>query len=578
MLTMEGIMIMNELGNQFTDNGFTITDASKFTKELKAMNMEPYDLLDKLLTLQKQANSKVTIVDFSKIMISKMDELADILESDENYKKSDAKVIQKINDGMKDINTHFEAIKAYLNAEEKVLQLKQDVLDIKRKIYELSKNPNITEQEKTAQTVKLTNEINSLKGPYEEALKHSNEQKTIYNNSVRGINVNDFKNELLTGINSLENDCKNLAISDDTKNKLSEVIQDMRNKTAFFAIDNIKSQNEFEALCSRFGIVYDGGDRSNANIVSNTKEKKEQSKDDSKVADKEEENKEHTESVTPGKETTVQEQQNLDDDAEPIINNDNNNNPEDEVEYLDTSNEPKIKVVARRACKWINKHKKQILIAVGIALLIVATIVALQYLIPAITTMIQSGQIASMTSAMLNNSALWAESIASEQVALHGANTALASAVQTMTGSEAVFNATTGIWTMGGTELGAFAAQMTANATNAVNAVTTISNGVLGLGISGLGLSGLAAVLPKAKSEQYYDLRNEIKTVRKNLKNLNHNSVTANIDEIKRKINNSSLSNDDKQRLINKANKVIDKSLGLVEEEVETLESDERGR
>lgn len=562
---------MNEfdLSNQFTDNGFTINNASKFTKELKAMNMEPYDLLNKLLTLQKQANSNVTIVDFSKNMLEKINRFNEIINADENYKLSSKDTIKKINDDINYIDQHFTAIKNYLRAEENMLQHKQSVLDVKKKIYELGKNKTISDSERTSQTLKLQGELKACESAYNEALTFCNEQKAIYNKQIGNTKVSDFKNELLTGINTLEIDCKDLAISEETKKSLTELIQSMRNETAYYALDNIKSQNEFEALCARYSLSYDDKKKENSPVKTDMPKASEKDKND-------EPKKESTLEATPTKETeesTLSEEEKKT-PKKDIVPGEDFPAKDDEIETLEPIAEPKIKVVARRACKWLNKHKKQILIAIGISLLIVATIVALQYLIPAITTMLHTGQVANLSTAMISNGQLWGSAIASEQVALHGANTALASAIETMTGTKAAFDVGTGIWTFGGTELTKFAATMGANAAAAAQTATAISNSVLGLGVTGLGLTGLGAILPKQKSSEYYNLRSEIKSIKHNLKNMSHDEVSEKVAQVITKINSSNLNADDKMRLINRANRIIDKSLNLeeTEEEIETLD------
>ena len=218
--------------------------------------------------------------------------------------------------------------------------------------------------------------------------------------------------------------------------------------------------------------------------------------------------------------------------------------------------EPKIKVVARRACKWISKHKKQILIAVGVSLLMASLIIALQALIPAITSMLQATEVANLSAAMINNGALWGDAIASEQVALHAANTSLASAIETMTGTKALYDVQTGIWTFGGTELTKFATAMGANAANAISQVGAISKGLLTTGIVGLGLTGIGSAL-KNKSSEYKSYLQEIK----NLENNTYNFPDGMADQAHELINdirmNSNLNKDEKDRLIRKIKESI---------------------
>ena len=42
-----------DLGKEFTNNGFIITDTDKFIKELDNTSISPYDLLHQLLDLKK---------------------------------------------------------------------------------------------------------------------------------------------------------------------------------------------------------------------------------------------------------------------------------------------------------------------------------------------------------------------------------------------------------------------------------------------------------------------------------------------------------------------------------------------
>ena len=221
--------------------------------------------------------------------------------------------------------------------------------------------------------------------------------------------------------------------------------------------------------------------------------------------------------------------------------------------------EPKIKVVARRACKWITKHKKQILIAVGISLLMASLIIALQALIPAITSMLQATEVANLSAAMINNGALWGDAIASEQVALHAANTSLASAIETMTGTKALYDVQTGIWTFGGTEITKFATAMGANAANAISQVGAISKGLLATGIAGLGLTGIGSIL-KNKSSEYKEYLQKIKDLENNTYNFPEGMVEQAHDLINDIRMNSNLNKDEKDRLIRKIKESIKNS------------------
>ena len=223
----------------------------------------------------------------------------------------------------------------------------------------------------------------------------------------------------------------------------------------------------------------------------------------------------------------------------------------------------RFKVIAKKECKWLNEHKKQILIALGIAAIAVAVVVAFQYLIPAITAAnnaaiaansaniaaMNASNLSSLTSSMVSNSTLWHSATAAEQVALHASNQSLASVVQALTGKAAVFGSN-GAWTFGGTSLAELAASHAATASSAAaeatalatkltaaqNAVSALSTKALAYGLTGLGISGLGVILPnkKSKYEKYKKTINNVQKNRIYLKDDDlRNKLTELLDEIK---------------------------------------------
>ena len=223
----------------------------------------------------------------------------------------------------------------------------------------------------------------------------------------------------------------------------------------------------------------------------------------------------------------------------------------------------RFKVLAKKTCKWLNEHKKQILIALGIAAIAVAVVVAFQYLIPAITAAnnaaiaansaniaaMNASNLSSLTSSMVSNSTLWHSATAAEQVALHASNQSLASVVQALTGKAAVFGSN-GAWTFGGTSLAELAASHAATASSAAaeatalatkltaaqNAVSALSTKALAYGLTGLSISGLGVILPnkKSKYEKYKKTINNVQKNRIYLKDDDlRNKLTELLDEVK---------------------------------------------
>lgn len=66
-----------------------------------------------------------------------------------------------------------------------------------------------------------------------------------------------------------------------------------------------------------------------------------------------------------------------------------------------------LKVVAKKSWKWVKDHKKQILIALGLAAVTVSMIVVINQLIPAIMAAAKASQVSSLATSMLNNASLW---------------------------------------------------------------------------------------------------------------------------------------------------------------------------
>lgn len=581
---------MNDnLTKEMLGNGFFVSEMSTFNKELRATGMSAEDLFNKLLDLRRQANIGDVIMDFYNVITPKMNSLEQILQNDEYYRMSDKQLLDKVSKDISAINQKFEVFRGYLIAERNMIEQNQNLLDAKKELHNLDKNTTLTDEERTAEAIRLNNRIKACQNAYNEKRSFFYEQKALCNDTIKGLNVIDFKNDILKSFTTLENDCKGLTIKPETKEKVSEAIREMRFDTASFALDNIKAKNEFDYLCKRYGLGYDGVARSVPqseleNELANTEnsELDEEKEEEKEIpTEKQEKEEEKEKSGDSGDQDSVKENEpssaiTVDPDKQIAIREPKEidipkNAKEGPSEEDPAKEEPKIKVVAKRACKWLNEHKKQILIAVGIALLIVAVIVALQYLIPAITTMLQTSQVASLSSAMVNNGALWHGAIASEQAALHGANTALASAIQTMTGAEAVFDTASGIWTLGGTELGQFASAAMANASTAANSLSAISKGALGLGIGGIGLTGLGAILPK-KSAAYKSVIKKIKALKKNMKNMSHEEVQQMVSEIVAEINaNANLTDNEKNKLTNKSQRVVTSSEKLVN--AEDLES-----
>lgn len=278
---------------------------------------------------------------------------------------------------------------------------------------------------------------------------------------------------------------------------------------------------------------------------------------------------------------------------QPTNNNDLNSKPQkdeptkpealppkgEENKNTEEKKETGLKVVAKKSWKWVKEHKKQILIALGLAAVTVSVVVILNQLIPAMAAAAKASQISSTAASMLNNASLWHTASLGEQVALHGTNTGLSSILSTLTGKAAAFNSISGTWSIGGTALESFAIDAAAKASAATAKVAALSATALGFGIGGVGFTTLGAVVSnKKKSDKYKEYNKELKVIREKLSVSTYDDlygllpdfeITAqHIEEDKE------LSNDERKILLAKAQKIANR-VSLIEKKAKKKQEKE---
>ena len=211
----------------------------------------------------------------------------------------------------------------------------------------------------------------------------------------------------------------------------------------------------------------------------------------------------------------------------------------------------KIKVVKKRPLAWLNEHRKQILIALAIAALVIAVITTFSYLIPALTSAAEIAEVSTLSTSMVNNAALWHTADAAVQTTLHAQNVALAQSLQNIAGIKTAYETATGIWTIGGMELSQFATAATMSAQNAIAATTTTANTLLGISTAGSLMGVLGAIVPNKKSDEYLKYKEKIQE-------WGALDTTAQ-QQLLKDIQNSNLSDNEKNRLLKKIDKLQNK-------------------
>ena len=211
----------------------------------------------------------------------------------------------------------------------------------------------------------------------------------------------------------------------------------------------------------------------------------------------------------------------------------------------------KIKVVKKRPLAWLNEHRKQILIALAIAALVIAVITTFSYLIPALTSAAEIAEVSTLSTSMVNNAALWHTADAAVQTTLHAQNVALAQSLQNIAGIKTAYETATGIWTIGGMELSQFATAATMSAQNAIAATTTTANTLLGISTAGSLMGVLGAIVPNKKSDEYLKYKEKIQEWGA--------LDTSAQQQLLKDIHNSNLSDNEKNRLLKKIDKLQNK-------------------
>ncbi len=226
------------------------------------------------------------------------------------------------------------------------------------------------------------------------------------------------------------------------------------------------------------------------------------------------------------------------------------NKPEEVLKPLEKNQEPnqKHEVVERKPWQWIKKNKKKILIATGVAAIGVAVALGATELSSLLSQAAKATSVSNLANSMLNNSSMWQNSIASEQAALHSANTALAGAIKSISGTSLSYNPASGIWNVGSASLQQFAQSASNLAANEMAKVSALSHTVASLAAGGAILSSFG-LLSKEKSKAYI---NYLKLIEEEKNNLNKDAL----DVMKISIDqNNELTDREKRKLINKINK-----------------------
>lgn len=230
--------------------------------------------------------------------------------------------------------------------------------------------------------------------------------------------------------------------------------------------------------------------------------------------------------------------------------------------------EEPIKVVKTTPWEWVKQHKKQILIALGLTALAISAVVVVTQLLPALMAAQQAAQTAGLAAQMVSNGSAWFGASVTEQAALHGANSVLASQVSAFTGMSSAFNVGSGVWTFGGQSLSALVQSTALSATKAQALVSTLTGTSLAAGLGGIGAVGAGLLLPK-RSEEYKQINSQLKDLKARLYDMSDEEFEVAFEQVSNKIMNSkTLDEKEKKVLLKRLKSIIRKRSKYIEEPV----------
>lgn len=566
----------NKVFTLLSNNGFYINNPVDFAKSIGSKNIDEFarSLIDvknssnffDFLGFSKEFDKKISVltnINLETGNIDKTNTIDSLFDNDEMVKYGNLETLKIFNNAIESIKMRFFDISQFYVLEQNMLRAKSELNKAQKELFKLSKDSNLSPNERTKKVLLLVNQIQNYKNSYKEATKAFYDRQE----DIKSINVEEFKNGLNNDLNILYNTYSSLPFTPENREKINQILGELKELVFAYDLSAIKAKSELNKICENYSLTYEqqkdlsktinnlssnldnspnlgGSSLSNNNNLSNNPTDN-KSSDNIENLESGLNNSEDNLSKDSGVDILTETENDLTSSNDSSANNnssnatDSNNNSSSEgnssgandsneldesekseiekeaeklIEDLSHQEEtgPKIKVVAKKAWTWTKNHKKQILIAIGISLLIVTAIIALQGILPSIPALTQASNISTTCSCMLNNASLMNGVAAAQQASLQGANTILASTLQNLTGSSVVLNSA-GTWSVGGQSLATFAAKAAADYNALLAPMIKMGNVATALGLGGIASVAGGILLPnKEKSSGFKNINKKI--------------------------------------------------------------------
>lgn len=465
------------------------------------------------------------------------------------------KLGDEFNNGLIRLNNKFKAVEGFFKVQQLMKENEEKLLEAQKEFEKVKNDDSLNVSYKSGLLYKYGVKINEYTSEKEELEADFTKARGIIKGNFISNDINQVKEELKKSVVDFNDLCKGLNLDYEQWQVLYEHNNKMLNDVDYFW-NYENNKKAYEDLCNQYGIIKNSNQKDKEmKIPTGTDNPEDNPNEDAKKESEEQNDVSLPNAEQPNEHQVLKNeieefQKNAKlpfssedkamlqsirakvlDENRPLTNSERTDlintinyldyengktKPESNAGYNDmqqdvpsqTQDGGPIKVVSRNVWKWVKEHKKEILIALGLIALTIAVIVALQALIPAITAAINASQVSALSTAMVTNGNLWGSATVAEQVALHGGNTALAPFIESLTGASAVYTPATGVWTIGGVELGQFASIAAAKAAAASAKVAALSATVGVTSIGGIGLLG-AGLLSKSKNQNQFSQNNQ---------------------------------------------------------------------
>ncbi len=253
----------DDVFNLLGENGFVIDKTGEFLKATE--NIDLKTVVDELVELKnamdKKANEEVDVLTISKDIMNSVENIDFIIKGDELVKSSNEESLKRIDNAMAKFRESFRFIGEYIISERNLRQREEDYLaaksDLENAIKNIDQRTDLTPALKTREVLRLKNAEEVCKKAYIQAFDLFIENKKHYENSIKNVDIREFKDILSNIVYDLERIINSLSLNSKNKNEIEKIIREMKSITS-----NQELQEQFDALCQKYSLQFVGKEES----------------------------------------------------------------------------------------------------------------------------------------------------------------------------------------------------------------------------------------------------------------------------------------------------------------------------